>query len=346
MPTGTDQSRGHPQLGLPVPESPVWLPSLSQPGAKAGSPKAGAQGFALPKTRTIPMPTGLKGSHDLFSASTLPNLDQLNFPKARSHGKVRTPPTLQRQDALGTGDLVPCRCTALGAGGGDAVGLPALGDSARTATYMRFNSCPCLNCFPFCATRRRPACPSCPRWASHSSSNRSSHCLASRQAQAQRHTTTEQGQSVPAHQMLARARTVVSVHHAPCHACMLTHTTAAAHSAAAAGQASPKQAWHSHGWKHMGGWAAGQASSMCIHACRQAPLGSSISAAVCAKRAQPARAQACQALLRRMWTARRDVIPLQRISTRRGERDGGGPAGAYGGHAVRPRPAARLGHQR
>lgn len=92
MPTGTDQSRAQ-QLGLPIPESPVWLPSLSQIGGRNGSPKAGGQAFALPKTRTIPVPTGLKGTQDLFSTRTLPTMDQLEFPKTRSHGKVGLDPS-------------------------------------------------------------------------------------------------------------------------------------------------------------------------------------------------------------------------------------------------------------
>lgn len=71
-----DKGRG--TLELPVPESPVWLPSIAQ-GRTASRNGGPGGGFTLPKTRTIPVPTTLKSSLDLFSMSTLPNMARLDI---------------------------------------------------------------------------------------------------------------------------------------------------------------------------------------------------------------------------------------------------------------------------
>ncbi len=76
MPPAGDKGRG--VIEPPVPESPVWLPSIAQ---GRSSPRAGSPGpgFTLPKTRHIPVPTGLKSNAELFSISTMPSMDHLDI---------------------------------------------------------------------------------------------------------------------------------------------------------------------------------------------------------------------------------------------------------------------------
>ncbi|GLC47993.1 hypothetical protein PLESTB_000047400 [Pleodorina starrii] len=87
MPTG-DKGRG--TLELPVPESPVWLPSIAQgrTSSRNGSPGGG---FTLPKTRNIPVPTTLKSNAELFSIGTLPNMPQLDIRTKKKSGIPKLP---------------------------------------------------------------------------------------------------------------------------------------------------------------------------------------------------------------------------------------------------------------
>ncbi len=82
---GGDRGRGDP----PPAESPVWLPTLSQPKVP-GSRSPGV--FTLPKTRHLPMANTTRGAHNsdagLYSMSTLPQLDALDF-TARTNGQRR-----------------------------------------------------------------------------------------------------------------------------------------------------------------------------------------------------------------------------------------------------------------
>ncbi|KAG2451278.1 hypothetical protein HYH02_003884 [Chlamydomonas schloesseri] len=95
MPTSEQHKR---PLDPPVPESPVWLPSIAQgksPG-RAGSPGAG---FTLPKTRQIPMPTQLKSNAELFSIGTLPSMEHLEFGTKRKKSAIPKLPSIDKREA-------------------------------------------------------------------------------------------------------------------------------------------------------------------------------------------------------------------------------------------------------
>jgi dynein heavy chain len=84
MPTSEQHKR---PLDPPVPESPVWLPSIAQ-GKSPGRTGSPGTGFTLPKTRQIPMPTQLKSNAELFSIGTLPSMEHLEFGTKRKKVRV------------------------------------------------------------------------------------------------------------------------------------------------------------------------------------------------------------------------------------------------------------------
>ncbi|EFJ49460.1 hypothetical protein VOLCADRAFT_117259, partial [Volvox carteri f. nagariensis] len=93
MPSG-DKGRG--TIELPVPESPVWLPSIAQ-GRTPSRNGSSAGGFTLPKTRTIPVPSTLKSTADLFSIGTLPNMPQLEIGTAKRKSAVPKLPSIEKR---------------------------------------------------------------------------------------------------------------------------------------------------------------------------------------------------------------------------------------------------------
>lgn len=84
MPAGKDVKG---RVAPPVPESPLWLPSLAQP--KTGTGQLSSGNSTLPKKRDLPLAGTLKKDPaELYKLSSLTQ-QPLNLPALGSHGKVR-----------------------------------------------------------------------------------------------------------------------------------------------------------------------------------------------------------------------------------------------------------------
>ncbi|KXZ55711.1 DHC8 protein [Gonium pectorale] len=96
MPPSGEKNRG--LFEPPVPESPVWLPSIAQGrgSSRGGSPGAG---FTLPKTRNIPVPTTLKSNAELFTIGTLPNMANLDIGTRRRKSAVPKLPSIDKRNS-------------------------------------------------------------------------------------------------------------------------------------------------------------------------------------------------------------------------------------------------------
>ncbi|KAG2501733.1 hypothetical protein HYH03_000233 [Edaphochlamys debaryana] len=94
MPTQGERSR--PSLEPPVPESPVWLPSIAQgkPNSRGGSPGAG---FTLPRARQIPVPSALKSNAELFSINTMPSMEQLDITARKKKSGIPKLPSIEKR---------------------------------------------------------------------------------------------------------------------------------------------------------------------------------------------------------------------------------------------------------
>lgn len=86
MPSGTEGKAG--RIEPPPPEPPVWFPSLAQGRGLMGSPGRGTATGTMPKTRNMPIANTLRSGNDLFSISTLPQLDALELPGMARKKKV------------------------------------------------------------------------------------------------------------------------------------------------------------------------------------------------------------------------------------------------------------------